>query len=80
MAAYDVKFCDYCRSSIAAGQRWVREKIYDPRSNTQDPSYRHFHAEAFGGREVSCWEKHQIERELARSGVTAIQWATVTAR
>jgi hypothetical protein len=22
--------CDYCRSSIFSGQRWVREKIYDP--------------------------------------------------
>jgi len=77
MAAYDVKSCDYCQSSIAADERWVREKIYNPRSNNQDPTYRHFHAEPFGGREVSCWEKHQMEREIARTAVTATQWATV---
>ena len=31
--------CAYCRSSIASGQRWVREKIYDPALNSGDPSY-----------------------------------------
>ena len=24
--------CAYCRSPIASGERWVREKIYEPRS------------------------------------------------
>ena len=32
MIIYDVKSCDYCKSTIAASQRWVREKTYDPRS------------------------------------------------
>jgi hypothetical protein len=80
MIGYGVKSCDYCRSSIAAGQRWVREKIYDPRSSGQDPVYHHFHAEPFGGQEGSCWEEHQMEREIARTAVTATKSATVTVR
>lgn len=35
MIGYDVRFCDYCRCSIVAGQRWVREKIYDPGPPTE---------------------------------------------
>jgi hypothetical protein len=54
MIVYDVKSCDCCQSSIARGLRWVREKIYDPRSDGQNPAYRHFHAEPFGGLEGSC--------------------------
>ena len=71
MMLHNMKSCDYCRSSIAAGQRWVREKIYDPRPKSQDPAYRHFHAEPFRGQEESCWEKHQVEREVARVAVAA---------
>ncbi len=59
--------CAYCRSSIVSGQRWVREKIYDPTLNGRDPSYRRYHAEPFAGQEGSCWEKHQMEQEIARS-------------
>src|SRR6267142_4971568 len=55
--------CDYCRSAIFSGQRWVREKIYDPALNGRDPSYHHYHAEPFAGQEASCWEKHQMEIE-----------------
>ena len=66
MSTYDVKSCDYCQSLIAGGQRWVREKIYNPQRNGQDSAYRHFHAELFGGEEGSCWEKHVMEREIAR--------------
>jgi hypothetical protein len=66
MIGYDVRFCDYCQCSIVAGQRWVREKLYDPRSTDRDAAYRHFHAEVFGGEEVSCWEKYWMEREVAR--------------
>ena len=58
--------CDYCRSSIFSGQRWAREKIYDPELNGRDPSYHCYHAEPFAGQEASCWEKHEMEREFAR--------------
>src|SRR5882724_7335095 len=63
--------CDYCRSSIVSGQRWVREKIYDPALNGRDPSYHCYHAEPFAGQEGSCWEKHEIEREIARTTARA---------
>lgn len=71
MAIYVVKSCDYCHSSIDGEQRWVREKIYNPRADARDASYRHFHAEPFSGQNESCWEKHQMERELARTARTA---------
>src|SRR6267154_2257895 len=61
--------CDYCRSSIFSGQRWVREKIYDPALNGRDPSYHCYHAEPLAGEEGSCWEKHEMEREIARMTV-----------
>ena len=59
--------CDYCRSAIFSGQRWVREKIYDPALNGRDPSYHRYHAEPFAGQEGSCWEKHEMEREIVRT-------------
>jgi hypothetical protein len=59
--------CDYCRSSIVSGQRWVREKIYDPALNGRDPSYHRYHSEPFAMDEGSCWEKRQMEREIARN-------------
>ena len=60
--------CGYCRSSIAFGQRWVREKVYDPVPQTdREPSYRRFHAEVFSGEELSCWERHQLQQEMTRS-------------
>jgi len=67
MIGCDVRFCDHCQCSIVAGQRWVREKMYDPRSTNQDWAYRHFHAGLFGGQELSCWEKYWTEREIART-------------
>jgi len=67
MALYAVKFCDYCRSSIGEDQRWVRQKIYNPRPDGNDTTYLHYHAEPFSGQTESCWEKHQMERELART-------------
>jgi hypothetical protein len=79
MITSDIRFCDRCQSSIAAGQRWVRQKIYDPGSNRQDPAYLHFHAEPFREQEGSCWEKHQMEREIARTAMTAVKWATTAA-
>lgn len=67
MIAYNARFCGHCQSSILAGQRWVREKIFDPRSRDQDLAYRYFHVEPFDGQETSCWEKQQLEREIARA-------------
>jgi hypothetical protein len=59
--------CAYCRSSIVSGERWVREKIYDPATNGRDPNYHRYHAEPFAGQEESCWEKHQMQQEIART-------------
>jgi len=59
--------CAYCHSPIVSGQRWVREKIYDPALNGRDPSYHRYHAELFAGEEASCWEKHQVEMEIGRT-------------
>ena len=67
MIAFFVNQCDYCRSSIVSGQRWVREKIYDAALNGRDPSYHRYHAEPFATQQESCWEKHQLEREIART-------------
>lgn len=56
-----VSQCSYCHSPIESGQRWVREKIYDPAPTGREPSYHRYHAEPFTGEETSCWEKHQME-------------------
>jgi len=56
--------CAFCRLPIESEQRWVREKIYEPTQNGRDPSYRRYHADLFGGQQVSCWEKHQMEQDL----------------
>jgi len=45
----------------------VREKIYESAPNGNGPSYFRYHAEVFAGQEVSCWEKHQMELEIART-------------
>jgi hypothetical protein len=73
MIVYCAKQCAYCRSSIVSGQRWVREKIYDPALNGRDPSYHRYHAEPFAGQEGSCWEKHQMEQEIARTTPTLLR-------
>jgi hypothetical protein len=79
MIGYELRFCNYCQHSIVVGQRWVREKIYDPRSTGQDAAYRHFHAEQFEGQEVSCWERYLMQREMARTAVTGGNASTVRA-
>jgi hypothetical protein len=61
--AYEYAFC---RSPNVSEQRWVREKIYDLALNGRDPRYHRYHAELFAGQEESCWEKHQMEEEIAR--------------
>jgi hypothetical protein len=65
--------CAYCRSSIMSGQRWVREKIHDPALNGCDTSYHRYHAEPFAGQEGSCWEKHQMELDIARTTATPLR-------
>jgi hypothetical protein len=69
MISYDVRTCDHCRRPISMGQRWVREKVYEPPRPNQVPGYRHFHAEPVGAQGLSCWESYWMERELARTGV-----------
>jgi hypothetical protein len=71
MIVYCANECAYCRSPIVSGQRWVREKIYDPAFNSSDASYYRYHAELFAGQEGSCWEKHQMEQEIATTTATA---------
>jgi len=66
-----VNQCAYCRASIASGQRWVREKIYDPALSGRDPTYHRYHAEPFAGENLSCWEKHQLAKDLARTNAYA---------
>lgn len=59
--------CDYCRSSIKLGQRWVREKVYDSSLNSRCSTYRCYHAEPFEGQDGSCWERYEMERETLRT-------------
>jgi hypothetical protein len=66
-----VRQCQYCRSTIVTGQRWVREKIYHPALESSEPSYHHYHAEPLPGQEGSCWEKHEMEREILRTTTRA---------
>jgi hypothetical protein len=70
MIVYGANQCAYCRSSIVSGQRWVREKIHDPALNGREPSYHRYHIEPFAGQEGSCWEKHQMEQDIARTTPT----------
>jgi hypothetical protein len=56
--------------SIGPDERWVREKLYDPRLASEDMPYLHFHAEPFGKQALSCWEKHWTEQEIARTALT----------
>lgn len=67
MIGCELRSCNYCQQSIAVGQRWVREKVYDPQARGTDATYRHFHAESFESQEASCWERHLMEREIART-------------
>ena len=54
--------CAYCQSPIASGERWVREKIYEPPA-ANGPHYRRYHADLLGEEVLSCWEKHQMQQE-----------------
>jgi hypothetical protein len=51
-------------------RRWAKMGTGEdlpPALNGRDPSYHRYHSELFAGQEVSCWEKHQMEREIART-------------
>jgi len=61
----------YCGSPIEAGQRWVREKIYEPAVVDGAANYRRYHVELFNGQELSCWENHRMEMELQRIAYAA---------
>lgn len=63
--------CAYCRSPIVSGERWVREKICEPALDGRDPHYHRYHADLFDRAEVSCWEKHLVEQETARTTARA---------
>jgi hypothetical protein len=58
--------CAYCRAPIESGQRWVREKLYEPAFTRNGPRYHRYHADLFSGEEVSCWEKHLVQQEIGR--------------
>lgn len=59
--------CAYCRCAILAGERWVRERIYEPL--TEDaPRYLRYHADLFSDEALSCWEKHQMEQVEVTGG------------
>jgi hypothetical protein len=62
--------CAYCRAPIVSGARWVREKIYEPFAGN-GPRYHRYHADLFAREELSCWEKHETEREIARAAARA---------
>ena len=71
MIGYSAEQCDYCHSSIISGQRWVREKTYDPAFDGRVRSYHHYHAEPFAEQQGSYWEKHEMEREVFRTTARA---------
>ena len=71
-AAFTSHECAYCLSSIVSGQRWVREKIYEP-SADNGARYRRYHADLFGDEELSCWEKHVWELEISRTARTVVR-------
>jgi hypothetical protein len=52
--------------SRSGNDRFVR-KIYDPSLNSRDSSHRCYHAELFEGPDGSCWERHEMHREMFRT-------------
>ncbi len=71
-AAFASHECAYCLSPIGSGERWVREKIYEP-SNDNGPRYRRYHADLFSDEELSCWEKRVMELEVTRTARAALR-------
>jgi hypothetical protein len=58
--------CAHCGSPIEEGQRWVREKLFEPAFTGLDPTYLRYHVELFAGNKLSCWENHLMELENTR--------------
>ena len=72
MSFYPVNECGHCGSSIVEGQRWVREKIFEPAcKHGGEAKYQRYHADLFAGDELSCWEKHLLQLEMARTAPRA---------
>jgi hypothetical protein len=66
MVASCSNICAHCAAEIVAGERWVREKVYEPALAGREPRYRRYHAELFDGQELSCWERHLLQQGSAR--------------
>jgi len=58
--------CTHCGAEIETGQRWVREKVYEPALAGRQPQYRRYHAELSDGQELSCWESHLLQAGSGR--------------
>ncbi len=54
--------CAFCGSTIAPGQRWVRERMRKPAQGEQESSYEYYHISLAASGDGSCWEKHQLMR------------------
>ena len=68
MSVYGVSECGYCGFFISGREKWVREKTYDSTyKNGGEAKYRRYHSEVFTGDELSCWEKHLMQLEFART-------------
>ena len=50
--------CAHCAAEIEEGQRWVREKVYEPVLDGRELRYRCYHAELSDRQELGCWERH----------------------
>jgi hypothetical protein len=66
MVASCTNICAHCAAEIEAGQRWVREKVYEPALAGREPRYRRYHAELFDGQKLSCWETRLLQLDSAR--------------
>jgi hypothetical protein len=66
MVASHANICAHCGAEIGAGQRWVREKVYEPAFAGREPQYHRYHAELFDGQELSCWERHLLQVDRGR--------------
>ena len=63
MVASRTNLCAHCGEEIETGQRWVREKTYQPAFAMREPQYHRYHAELFEGQELSCWERQLLEAD-----------------
>ena len=66
MATSDTNICAHCTAEIEKGQRWVREKVYEPALAGREPRYRRYHAELSDRQGLSCWERHLLRTDRDR--------------